>query len=318
MSRWFRYYDEALDDPKVQTLPDRLFKAWVNLMCVASKNGGVIPSIADAAFRLRLTETKAGEVVGELAAAGLLDPVEDGYFRPHNWNVRQFISDVSTDRVRAFRERQSKQEGNVSETANETPPETEQSRAEQNQSDARARRLNALEAFREFWKAKPDRAGANPRAVAEKIFVAKVKAGADPLVIVAAAKRWAWADRSKIGTEYIPQAITWLRQDRWADYPEPEPAPVTTEPDAHISIDPQWAPARTRLLADVGADIFASWFRNVVFVSIEGTTARMATPTKFIKAWIEKNYARQLLAAWQAARPEILSIEIVVGLPVPA
>lgn len=27
MSRWFRYYDEALDDPKVQRLPGEMFKA---------------------------------------------------------------------------------------------------------------------------------------------------------------------------------------------------------------------------------------------------------------------------------------------------
>jgi hypothetical protein len=100
VSRWFRYYDDALNDPKVQRLPGELFKAWSNILCVASKNGGVLPSVGDVAFGLRLTTSKAGGIVAELARAELLDPVEGGYFRPHNWNERQFKNDVSTDRVK--------------------------------------------------------------------------------------------------------------------------------------------------------------------------------------------------------------------------
>ena len=31
MTRWFRAYDDALNDPKVQRLPGELFKAWFKL-----------------------------------------------------------------------------------------------------------------------------------------------------------------------------------------------------------------------------------------------------------------------------------------------
>lgn len=118
MSHWFRYYDETLNDPKVQRLPDNLFKAWVNLLCVASANEGEIPSLADAAFALRLPETQMGAIVAQLAKRELLDPVPGRYFRPHNWDGRQYKSDVSTDRVKRFRERKR----NVA----ETPSDTEQ------------------------------------------------------------------------------------------------------------------------------------------------------------------------------------------------
>jgi hypothetical protein len=120
MSRWFRFYDEALDDPKVQTLPPALFKIWVNLLCLASKNDGIIPRLQDVAFSLRMTEPDVCERIGMLQAAGLLD-VEGEYVVPHNWKGRQYKSDVSTERVQRFRKRS----GNVSSAVSETPPDTD-------------------------------------------------------------------------------------------------------------------------------------------------------------------------------------------------
>jgi len=31
--RWFRFYAESVNDPKVQRLPAHLFKTWVNILC---------------------------------------------------------------------------------------------------------------------------------------------------------------------------------------------------------------------------------------------------------------------------------------------
>lgn len=107
MSRWFRFYDMALDDPKVQRLPCELFKAWVNLLCLASRNAGRLPDLADVAFALRLSEEAASGVVDLLASAELLDLDDDGY-APHNWKGRQFSSDnddTAVERQRRKRER---------------------------------------------------------------------------------------------------------------------------------------------------------------------------------------------------------------------
>ena len=43
MARWFRMYAEVVDDPKVQRLSPALFRAWVNVLCLAASNGGVVP-----------------------------------------------------------------------------------------------------------------------------------------------------------------------------------------------------------------------------------------------------------------------------------
>jgi uncharacterized protein YdaU (DUF1376 family) len=73
--------------------------------------------------------------------------------------------------------------------------------------------------FEEFWKSYPRRQGANPKTPAFKAFDAVVKSGTDPAAIIAGARRCAIADRDKIGTPFIPQAVKWLRDRRWEDYP---------------------------------------------------------------------------------------------------
>jgi hypothetical protein len=120
MTRWFRVYDNFVDDPKVQRLDPSLFKALINFWCLASANDGVFPSIDVIAFKLRMKPEKALRVLNQLRAAGLVDDDEKGA-RPHNWDQRQYRSDVSTARVKRFRERR----GNVSTAFSETVPETE-------------------------------------------------------------------------------------------------------------------------------------------------------------------------------------------------
>jgi hypothetical protein len=106
MNSWWRAYNEAVEDPKLQRLGDKLGWAWFNLMCLASKNDGVLPPIGDIAFKLRKTDQQAAETIASLVKAGLFEKLEDGTFKPHNWNGRQYQSDVSTHRVKRFRERQ--------------------------------------------------------------------------------------------------------------------------------------------------------------------------------------------------------------------
>lgn len=114
--QWFRFYSEALDDPKVQRLPGDLFKAWVNLLCLANEQDerGTLPLLDDITFRLRLDHQKAEDALTGLRRAGLLDYNADtDEYRIHAWDKRQYASDNSTDRVRKFRDKQR-------ETADET------------------------------------------------------------------------------------------------------------------------------------------------------------------------------------------------------
>lgn len=127
--RWFRFYNDAVNDPKVQRLSGELFKAWVNVLCLASKNGGKLPTLTDLAFILRVPEDRALAHIEALSAEGLLDQVE-GEYSPHNWNGRQYQSDhvdsTNADRQRRFRDR--KRNGVTSVTV--TALDTEQNRPE--------------------------------------------------------------------------------------------------------------------------------------------------------------------------------------------
>jgi hypothetical protein len=121
MATWFRFYAEALDDPKVQKLDPATFKMWVNLLCLACRNEGFLPHEDDVAFALRIDIIAWRSLADRLLIGGLIDVVKGGpngsRIAPHGWQKRQYKSDTSSERVKRFRER--------SKTVTETPPETE-------------------------------------------------------------------------------------------------------------------------------------------------------------------------------------------------
>lgn len=106
MSRWFCFHDGALDDPKVQRLPPDVFKGWVNLLCLASKGDAhgdpSLPTLADIAFALRISEREADSLVTALMSAGLLDDTPGGLV-PHNWDARQHKDRTVAERMRRYR-----------------------------------------------------------------------------------------------------------------------------------------------------------------------------------------------------------------------
>jgi hypothetical protein len=103
VSRWFRLYDDLVDDPKIQRLPGETVKALLNLWCLASQNDGLLPAHDDIAFKLRMKPAKVQHLLSVLGECGLVDSDETG-LRPHNWNARQFKSDV-TDPTAALRQK---------------------------------------------------------------------------------------------------------------------------------------------------------------------------------------------------------------------
>ena len=110
VDRWFRFYEGAITHDKVRLLPsDTLRWQWVILLSVASKYGGVIPSLNVAAINLNLKEQKAAQVIAALHRAELLDLVEGGYFKPHDWNDRQPTDATAAERKR--RQRQKERDG---------------------------------------------------------------------------------------------------------------------------------------------------------------------------------------------------------------
>ena len=114
--KWFRFYSEALHDPKVQTLPPWLFKFWVNLLCVAAEQDdrGSVPGVDELVWATKGRRVDVERALSGLRDRGLLDG-ESPSLRVHNWGRRQYKSDDVTRRVKRFRNDQ----WNVS----ETPPD---------------------------------------------------------------------------------------------------------------------------------------------------------------------------------------------------
>lgn len=96
--------------------------------------------------------------------------------------------------------------------------------------------------FALFWKAYPRRKGANPREPARKVWMTALKAGNLPEDIIAGAARCAEVDRENINTPFIPQAVKWLRDKRWKDYPPSEA--IQNRPETALCFvslgSPQW------------------------------------------------------------------------------
>jgi hypothetical protein len=124
MNRWFRFYADAIRNPKVAALSDREFRLWVMLLSAASENEGTLPPATELrhVLSIRLDHLLSG--LDRLIKAGLIDALERGY-SPHNWGKFQYKSDTSTDRVHKHRAQR-----NVS----ETPPEAEQTQKQKTQS----------------------------------------------------------------------------------------------------------------------------------------------------------------------------------------
>lgn len=133
MANWFRFYDDAVNDPKIIELPDDLFRAWVNVLCIAAKNDGVLPEMKHVALVLRVKPNKAAALVTRLVAAGLMDN-HGGVFAPHNWQGRQFKSDDSGPRVKKHREKlrnaKSNGECNVTGGAESNGPEEKEKKTQ--------------------------------------------------------------------------------------------------------------------------------------------------------------------------------------------
>lgn len=57
-------------------------------------------------------------------------------------------------------------------------------------------------------------------------------------------------------------------------------------------------------------DVFASWFGRLQVSAIEGDTVQLLSPSEFVRKRVNQNYGDDLLAAWQAVRPQTMEVTI--------
>jgi len=121
---WFRMYSEAVDDEKLRLLAFEDRWHFVAILCCKAKGILDVPEnllLRKVAVKLGVDLRTLEEVIRRLSEVGLIDK---NTLQPLAWNERQYVSDSSTERVKAYRERV-KRSRNVSETAQETDTEAD-------------------------------------------------------------------------------------------------------------------------------------------------------------------------------------------------
>lgn len=215
---WMRLYVEVLNDPKVQNLPDYLFKTWINLLLIARINNqrGKIPdSIKDLAFMLHFPEKKTIEHIDELARLGLID---DGIM--HNWEVRQFESDqdpTNNERQKRYREKKQSVKKPLH-NGRVTRYITDEKRLPDTDTEAETEISN--KEFALFYDSYPRKEG---KKAALKTYNAKVKGGAAHDEIMASLAVYKkQVERNRTETKFIKLPATFL--NCFEEYkPEPKP-----------------------------------------------------------------------------------------------
>lgn len=222
MSRWFRFYDDAMHDPKLLRLSDATYRAWTILLCIASKNEGVLPPASDIALMLRIKPAMVAAWVAELSSVELLDSTDAG-FVPHNWGGRQYKSDKQDDtaaeRMRKYRERKRVSDVTLRPVTERnavtvTVPRTDTD-TDTEQKETRAAALDDWPSdFREqFWNGYPHKIGKSD-AIAKLERVRK--RGVSWVILVDGLRRYV---ASKPVDRPWCNPATWLNQARWEDQP---------------------------------------------------------------------------------------------------
>lgn len=125
---YVKLYISSLDDIKIRQMDAETRCFWMDALMLAKGSHGVLPSLREIAFRLRMPEAEARSHIMALVSLELVDEDHlDGgvVWTIHAWDKWQ-RDNRSTPRVKRFRERRKahethmKRERNVSCNANET------------------------------------------------------------------------------------------------------------------------------------------------------------------------------------------------------
>ena len=74
----------------------------------------------------------------------------------------------------------------------------------------------------------------------------------------------------------------------------------------------RWTRVKGRLRAELGEDVYSSWFARVDLEGLDDEAVRMSVPTRFLKSWIQSHYAERVLTCWQSEQPTVGRIELTV------
>jgi chromosomal replication initiator protein len=74
----------------------------------------------------------------------------------------------------------------------------------------------------------------------------------------------------------------------------------------------RWSRVKALLHAELGDDVFSSWFVRMELESVGEHAAFFSVPTRFLKSWLQSHYMDRVLAYWQAEDHQIHKVEMSV------
>ncbi|WP_339861608.1 chromosomal replication initiator protein DnaA [Paremcibacter congregatus] len=85
-------------------------------------------------------------------------------------------------------------------------------------------------------------------------------------------------------------------------------------------MEAEWSRVLGRLRTEFDDSVFNSWFKPLALVNIEDGCAIMAAPTRFMRNWLESNYADRIRNAWATENALVSDINFIVmtGFTAPA
>jgi len=69
-----------------------------------------------------------------------------------------------------------------------------------------------------------------------------------------------------------------------------------------------WSRSCRRLRAELGEDVFSSWFGRLELDSVRDGVAHLSVPTRFLKSWIQSHYTDKILATLSVEAPDVAAI----------
>lgn len=110
--RWYRLYDEIIDDPKILKLPIEIRWRYIEALSIANRQQirGSLPDMEDIAIHMRTTIEEATKAIDALVFRGLV--IRCGSTQAlvvHGWESRQFKSDDVTARVERSKSKKKEQ-----------------------------------------------------------------------------------------------------------------------------------------------------------------------------------------------------------------
>lgn len=87
---WLKLYIEILDDPKMATMPDRVWRRTIELFLVAKRmnKDGHLPDTRQVAWLLRMSADELEHDLRQIASTGIIEQEVGGWFIP-NFSKRQ-------------------------------------------------------------------------------------------------------------------------------------------------------------------------------------------------------------------------------------